>query len=75
MVDIERSFFTSLDATPTPVVATSLGIDVLRFGGLAAIPIPEPGTAPLGAAAFATLLALRRATRRGSFRRRRPERG
>lgn len=46
-------------AAPVPIGA-SIGIDELTAGGLAAMPVPEPGPATLGVVALAATVALRR---------------
>ena len=61
----ERTLFTEIDAaaSPDPEFSTTLEIDALSVGGLAAMLVPEPGAQVLAAAALLTLAALRRVRR------------
>jgi hypothetical protein len=60
-----QTLYTLVDAgaAPAPFVSTTYGVDTMTLGGLAAMPVPEPGAGPLGVATLATLVTLRRARR------------
>lgn len=57
-----RTLFTVTDAgaVPAPQVSSTLGVDSMTPGGLAAMPIPEPPAGLLGLSALLTLTGLRR---------------
>ena len=62
---VSQTLFTEIDfgASPDPAVSTTLGIDSMAVGGLAAMPVPEPGPRALAPAALLALAWLRRARR------------